>query len=94
MPAQIVNTVRVSDPGNKDTDESFGWSTISDNLTSFLSANAIRAWNSLDGIDWCSSNNSTPCAVAHLSPTLPIHGDVDAEATTSFETGSSSIKAR
>jgi pimeloyl-ACP methyl ester carboxylesterase len=69
--SQIVNTVRVPDPGNKDTDESFEGALFL-NLTSFLSANAIRAWNSLDGIDWCSSNNSTPCAVAHLSPTLPI----------------------
>jgi hypothetical protein len=62
-----VNTVRAPDgQGNKDTDESFGGALFL-NLTSFLSANSIRAWNSLDGIDWCSSNNSTPSAVAHIS---------------------------
>jgi hypothetical protein len=38
---------------------------------SFLSANAIRAKDSLDEIDWCSSNNSTQCAVQKITiPTL------------------------
>ena len=64
--SQVVNTVRVSNPGNKETDESFD-GTLFLTLTSFLSANSIRAWNSLDGIDWCSSNNSTPCAVGSIS---------------------------
>jgi pimeloyl-ACP methyl ester carboxylesterase len=65
--SQMVRTVRVPDgQGNKETDESFD-GTLFLNLTSFLSANAIRAWNSLDGIDWCSSNNSTPCAVERIS---------------------------
>ena len=36
-------------------------------LQSFLSANAIRATDSMHGIDWCSSNNSTPCAVRSIS---------------------------
>ncbi len=36
-------------------------------LTSFLSANAIRANDSMDAIDWCSSNNSVPCALAKIS---------------------------
>ncbi len=56
---KVVNTVRVPDPGNKETDESFGGALFL-TLTSFLSANSIRSFNSLDGIDWCSSNNSTP----------------------------------
>jgi pimeloyl-ACP methyl ester carboxylesterase len=65
--SQIIRTVRAPDgQGNKETDESFD-GTLFLNLTSFLSANAIRAWNSLDGIDWCSSNNSTPCAVDRIS---------------------------
>jgi hypothetical protein len=69
--SKVVNTVRVPDPGNKESNESFG-GTLFLTLTSFLSANAVRAWNSLEGIDWCSSNNSTPCAVANLSPSLPV----------------------
>jgi hypothetical protein len=32
-----------------------------------LSANAVRSTNSLDGIDDCSSNNSTICAVQSIS---------------------------
>ena len=36
-------------------------------VRSFLSANAIRAKDSLDDVDWCSSNNSTPCAVKSIS---------------------------
>lgn len=35
-------------------------------LRSFLSANAIRATDSMDGIDWCSSNSSLPCAVRNI----------------------------
>jgi hypothetical protein len=36
-------------------------------VISFLSANAIRATNSLDGIDWCSSNATVDCAVQEIS---------------------------
>jgi hypothetical protein len=36
-------------------------------LRSFLSANAVRASDSLQGIDHCSSNNSTICAVQSIS---------------------------
>jgi pimeloyl-ACP methyl ester carboxylesterase len=65
--SQIVRTVRAPDgEGNKETDESLDGGLFL-TLTSFLSANSIRAWNSLDGIDWCSSNNSTPCAVSRIS---------------------------
>ncbi|HMG58744.1 MAG TPA: hypothetical protein VK583_03380 [Burkholderiales bacterium] len=64
--SQVVNTVRVSNPGNKETDESFDGAMFL-TLTSFLSANSILSRNSLDEIDWCSSNNSTPCAVGRIS---------------------------
>ena len=65
--SQIVHTVRVPDgAGNQETDSELGGGLFL-NLTSFLSANSIRSTNSLDGIEWCSSNNSTPCAVAHIS---------------------------
>ncbi len=39
-------------------------------VRSFLSTNAIRATNSQDGIDYCSSNNSVPCAVKSI--TVPV----------------------
>ncbi len=35
-------------------------------LRSFLSTRAIRSTNSMTGIDWCSSNNSTVCNVQHI----------------------------
>lgn len=35
-------------------------------LRSFLSVRAIRGTNSFDGIDWCSSNNSTVCNIAEV----------------------------
>ncbi len=36
-------------------------------LESFLSVRAIRSTNSLTGIEWCSSNNSTICNVREIS---------------------------
>lgn len=36
-------------------------------MISFLSANAIRATNSRDGIDWRSSNATVNCAVQKIS---------------------------
>jgi len=63
---QIVHTVRVPDPSNKEADE--GEDGRQDlKITSFLSANAIRSKHSLYNIDWCSSNNSTICAVRTIS---------------------------
>ncbi len=69
---QIVSTVRVPNPDNKEADE--GEDGRQDlTITSFLSANAIRSNHSLDNIDWCSSNNSTICAVRTISvPALVI----------------------
>jgi hypothetical protein len=65
---QIVHTVRVPNPGIKEDDEDeTEFEDLS--ITSFLSANAIRSKHSLveSKIDWCSTNNSTPCAVAQIS---------------------------
>ena len=63
---QIVRTVRVPNPDNKEADE--GEDGRQDlKITSFLSANAIRSKHSLDSIDWCSSNNSTICAIRTIS---------------------------
>ena len=73
---QLYRSVRLPDPtgveGNPDFDDGSKNLTV----TSFLSANAIRATDSLDRdkIDWCSSNNSTPCALQHISVPLLITG--------------------
>ncbi len=67
---QIIHTVRVPQPGIKQEDD-HGSENLT--ITSFLSANAIRSRHSLDEIDWCSSNNSTICAVRSISvPALVI----------------------
>jgi hypothetical protein len=64
----IIRTVRVPTPDIKDDDEN---SPEEFTITSFLSANAIRSHHSLDDLDWCSTNNSTVCAVRVISvPTL------------------------
>jgi hypothetical protein len=63
----IVHTVRVPTPDIRLDDQDPG--TFEDlSLGSFLSANAIQSKNSLDEsqIDWCTTNNSTPCAAAQI----------------------------
>jgi pimeloyl-ACP methyl ester carboxylesterase len=46
---------------------SFGLGTKVLTLRSFMSANAVRATNSADAIDHCTSNNSTTCAIQSIS---------------------------
>jgi hypothetical protein len=64
---QIVESVRICQPGDAQANASFNGGTLFLTVRSFLSANAIRATDSMDGIDACSSNNSTVCAVQHIS---------------------------
>jgi pimeloyl-ACP methyl ester carboxylesterase len=68
---QIVESVRRPARGYDRRNASFDGGARVMTVRSFLSANAIRARDSLDDVDWCSSNNSTPCAVRSISiPTL------------------------
>jgi hypothetical protein len=75
---QIVKSVRLADPsaapGNPGGNDTFDDGTKNLTVTSFLSANAVRATDSLDynQIDWCSSNNSTPCALQNITVPLLI----------------------
>jgi hypothetical protein len=39
-------------------------------VKSFLSVRAVRSTDSMDGVDWCSSNNSTPCNLQQM--TIPL----------------------
>src|SRR5260370_20795607 len=64
---QIVSSVAVSQPETAVSNAAFDTGTKLFTLKSFLSANATRATNSRDGIDYCSSNNSTTCAVQSIS---------------------------
>jgi len=64
---QIVESVRICQPGDAQDNASFNGGTRFVTVRSFLSANAIRSTDSMNGIDACSSNNSTVCAVQHIS---------------------------
>lgn len=63
-----VESVRVPGLDAEDA-RSFG-ATMFLTVKSFLSVRAIRSTDAMDGIDWCSSNNSTPCNVEKIS--LPL----------------------
>lgn len=69
---RIVESVRQPARGYDRRNASFEGGARLMTLRSFLSANAIRAKDSLDDVDWCSSNNSTRCAVKSLSIPLLI----------------------
>ena len=68
---QIVRSVRVPSSGTLADAERFT-NTRVQTVKSFLSTNAIRAQDSMDKIDWCSSNNSVPCAVQQISAPILI----------------------
>jgi hypothetical protein len=69
---QIVESVRKPSPELAKENATFNGGTHFLTLRSFLSANAIRATDSMDTIDWCSSNNSTPCALRNISAPILI----------------------
>ena len=69
---QIVRSVAVAEPGMARTNRGFDTGTKIFTLKSFLSANATRATNANGGIDYCSSNNSTTCAVQSISVPIMI----------------------
>jgi pimeloyl-ACP methyl ester carboxylesterase len=64
---QVVKSVYVADPKLSRDNLRFSSGTKVFTLRSFLSANAIRAKHSIDDIDFCSTNNSTVCAIQSIS---------------------------
>lgn len=71
---QVVASVSPPELETKQTTESFDRGTKLLSIRSFLSTQAIRSTNSLDGIDHCSSNNSTVCAVGATNVPLLVMG--------------------
>jgi hypothetical protein len=63
---RIVESVRPP-MGSPEDNEAFSTGTMFLTLKSFLSVRAIQSNDSMDDIDWCSSNNSTPCALQKVS---------------------------
>jgi pimeloyl-ACP methyl ester carboxylesterase len=76
---EIIKTIRPPDTSRAAMNGTFGDTSFNGGgvrfmtITSFLSANAIRATNSLDydKIDWCSTNISVPCAL-ETAITVPV----------------------
>ena len=64
---EVIHSVFVANPKLARDNLRFRGGTKVYTLRSFLSAQAIRAKNSVDDIDYCSSNNSTVCAVQSIS---------------------------
>ncbi|MEO6407138.1 MAG: hypothetical protein ABIO45_00080 [Burkholderiaceae bacterium] len=65
FPVESVR-VRSLSPG----DETGFGSTMFLTVKSFLSVRAVRSTDSMNGVDWCSSNNSTPCNLGQM--TIPL----------------------
>jgi hypothetical protein len=70
---KVIESIAPSRPELREANQTFS-EGAREGLTvrSFLSSNAIRAANSMDEtqIDLCSSNNSTPCMLQHVSVPL------------------------
>ena len=68
---EIVHSIEPPHPDRIKTNRSFEIGTKVLTTKSYLSTNAIKSTNSFDGVDWCSVNNSTMCAIQHIrAPTL------------------------
>ncbi len=64
-----VTSVRIAGQ-SPDTQKEFWSGTIFLTLRSFLTVRSIRSTHSINGIDWCSSNNSAPCSLQKVSVPL------------------------
>ena len=69
---QIVESVRLPEPILGTQNATFSGGTLLLTVRSFLSTNAMRATDSMNDVEYCTSNNSTPCAVQALSVPLLI----------------------
>ena len=64
---EMVKSVRVPTPHLLELNASFRIGAKLLTVRSFLNANAIRSTDSMNGVEWCSSNTSTDCALQHIS---------------------------
>ena len=96
---QIIKSVRPPDTTRAKMNGTFGDGSFNLGGTrvltikSFLSANAIRSTDSLDysKIDWCSSNNSVPCALKTITIPLLV---VSMQATISLPTANTFLTSQ
>jgi hypothetical protein len=66
---EVVTSVRPRRPVDPSQNARFDAARLL-TLRSFLTGNAIRSTDAMTGIDWCSSNHSTPCAVGSIEAPL------------------------
>ena len=71
---QIVVSVSPPELQTRESTNAFDRGTKLLTIRSFLSTQAILSTNSFDGIDHCSSNNSTVCAVRSISVPIMVAG--------------------
>jgi hypothetical protein len=64
---QIITSVKAADPDLVKNNRTFDHGTKVYTWRSFLSSNAVRAKDSVEDIDFCSSNNMAACAVKSIS---------------------------
>jgi len=69
---QIVQSVRPAQPELKAGNATLSAGTLFLTTKSFLSANAVRARDAMDDIDFCSTNNSSNCALQNVTVPLMI----------------------
>jgi hypothetical protein len=68
---QIVKSIEPPHPDMAKANRTFEDGVKVQTLQSYLSINSVKSTNSIDGIDHCSTNSSTVCAVQHIKvPTL------------------------
>ena len=68
---QVVKSMEPAHPDQAKLNRTFGAGTKLLTVKSYLSTNAVKSTNSIDGIDHCSNNNSTICALQYIKvPTL------------------------
>jgi hypothetical protein len=63
---QVVSSVRRPAPQLATDNATFENGTAFLTVKSFLSANAVRSTDSMNGIDYCTSNNSPPCNLLNI----------------------------
>jgi hypothetical protein len=68
---QVVKSMEPAHPDQAKLNRTFGDGTKLLTVKSYLSTNAVKSTNSIGGIDHCSNNNSTICAMQYIKvPTL------------------------
>jgi len=71
---ETIKSVRLANPKNAERAKSFHQGSKFLTLKSFLGTRAIRAKHSMDDIDYCSNNNSTPCHLQKITVPILIFG--------------------